>query len=149
MAVFQRQKAGDLWETNGIVKMHIPYQEKLKHKVDFRVKYKFYSEAEGGRKSLPYQGIRFDFWYEHEDAKENSVYIIWPEFEDEKQNVILDNTKSVPESGTARMWIIMDKMRKYHRDRIKVGIIGFFFEGKKVGRCEVIEIIGLLENPIE
>jgi hypothetical protein len=44
--------------------MHQPYEEKLKHKADFRVKYCFYTEQEGGRKSLPYQGYRSDFGYE-------------------------------------------------------------------------------------
>jgi hypothetical protein len=129
--------------------MHQSYEERTKHKADFRVKYRFYKPEEGGRMMLPYQGIRSDFWYEHPENKENSVFIIWPEFEDEDQNLILDETVPVPETGTARMWVIMNKMREYHKDKIKTGTKGYFLEGKRTAECEVIEIIDLMENPIE
>ena len=130
--------------------MHKPYEEKLNFKADFRVKYKFYKEAEGGRKTLPFQGIRTDFWYYHQDNKENSLFMIYPEFEDEHKNVILENNQPVSESGIARMWIIMAPMRGYHRERIKIGTIGYFMEGpNKIAACEVVEFIGLLDNPIE
>jgi len=129
--------------------MHQPYEEKTKHKADFRIKYRFYKPEEGGRMKLPYQGIRFDFWYEHPENKENSVFMIWPEFEDEEQDLILDQTNPVLESGTARMWVISSKMREYHRNKIKVGVLGYFFEARRVAECEVIEIIGLLENPTD
>ncbi len=41
--------------------MHEPYEQKLKHQPDFRVKYKFRAHEDGGRKNLPYQGLRCDF----------------------------------------------------------------------------------------
>jgi hypothetical protein len=48
------------------------------------------------------------------------------------------------------MWIVIPKMRQFHRDKIKVGLKGFFMEGsRRVAECEVIEILGLLTNPIE
>ena len=31
--------------------------------MNFKIKYRFYSEDEGGRKKLPYQGYRSDFFY--------------------------------------------------------------------------------------
>lgn len=131
--------------------MHQPYEQKLKHKADFRVKYKFYTEAEGGRKTLPYQGIRSDFWYEHADHhKQNQLFMIWPEFEDENGNVFLENDRSVKESGTARMWIIMPGMRVYHKEKIKIGTTGYFKEGSKsTAVCEIIEILDLDKNPIK
>ncbi len=46
-------------------KQHIPYKQRLGHLEDFKVKYRVYSKDEGGRESLPFQGIRSDFWYEH------------------------------------------------------------------------------------
>ncbi|RAT97338.1 hypothetical protein [Brevibacillus sp. Leaf182] len=37
--------------------MWIRYQEIRRHPADFRVKYRFYSENEGGRKVTPFQGL--------------------------------------------------------------------------------------------
>src|SRR6188474_3455089 len=127
--------------------MHEPYEQKLKHSADFRVKYHFYTEAEGGRKMLPFQGIRSDFSYEHEGEFKGQSFMIWPEFEDENGNVLLENDRSVNIEGTARMWIINKERRKYHRDKLQLGTIGYFKEGSgNTAKCEVIEILGLLEN---
>jgi len=93
--------------------MYESYENRLKHKADFRVKYKFRSPENGGRKTgEPYQGIRCDFSFVEET--ENKMYLIWPEFEDSDGNVLLYNDKSVPNSGTARMWIINNEMRRLH-----------------------------------
>lgn len=128
---------------------HIPYEQLVKHKSDFRVSYRFYSKEEGGRERMPYQGYRCDFWYEHEANKENSVFMIWPEFEDVNGDVILDTGLPVNSSGTARMLIINDEMRSYHLGKIKTGMTGYFIEGKKVAECKVIEILDLHTNPIK
>jgi hypothetical protein len=125
---------------------HTPYEERLKRKPDFRVKYRFYSQDEGGRYMLPFQGIRPEFGYDNEDHKKGVLFIIWQEFEDEEGNVILDRTNSVREQGTARMWIINDDLIKYHRGKIKVGTKGYFKEGQKsTAECEVIELINIAE----
>lgn len=128
--------------------MHQPYETKLGHPADFRVKYTFYSKDEGGREKLPFQGIRSDFWYDHDSHEVNGLFMIWPEFEDQFGNVILDNKLPVPKDGTALMWIINAERRIYHRNKIKVGTKGYFREGSTTTAvCEVIEIIGLLTNP--
>ncbi len=129
--------------------MHESYENRLNHKADFRVKYRFRSPNEGGRKTgEPYQGIRSDFSFEGEEK--NRMYMIWPEFEDSEGNVILENDKPVPNSGTARMWIINNEMRPNHYERIKVGIKGYFREGATISaECEVIEILDLKTNPIK
>jgi hypothetical protein len=127
---------------------HTPYEERVKRRPDFRVKYRFYSKEEGGRYLLPYQGIRSDFWYEHPDHKtyEQSLFIIWPEFENENEEVITDKSMPVLQSGTARMWIINDQFISYHRGKIKLGTKGFFKEGSRsTGECEVIELINIAE----
>jgi hypothetical protein len=131
--------------------MHIPYEKKLHHKADFRVKYRFYSTEEGGRKTLPFQGYRSDFWYEHpEHSRTNQIFMIWPEFEDEKGNLILTDTVPVQQTGTAKMWILVPEGRNYHKSKIKVGLAGYFMEGsRRVAECEVIEIVDLLSNPTE
>lgn len=40
---------------------HTPYSETRGFKPDFRVKYRFLTEKEGGRKTIPYQAYRSDF----------------------------------------------------------------------------------------
>ncbi|PHR23159.1 MAG: hypothetical protein COA38_17235 [Fluviicola sp.] len=125
---------------------HVAYQSRLNHPEDFKVKYRFYSEKEGGRKHLPFQGLRSDFWYEHENHTLQGIFMIWPEFENENGELI--ETGSVLEEGVARMWIINDSLRPYHKEKIKIGIKGYFIEGQRTGECEVISIIGLMENPI-
>jgi hypothetical protein len=75
--------------------------------------------------------------------------MIWPEFKDSNGEVILQTNCSVPEIGTARMWIIIPERRVYHVEKIKPGLIGYFMEGTmKIGECKVIEIIGLTTNPV-
>lgn len=101
--------------------MHSPYQERLGRGPNFRVKYRFKSEAEGGRRSLPYQGIRCDFSYD----EGNSLFMSWPEFEDEYGNVILKDDITVPSKGTALMWIINPESIPFHQEKIQIGTKGF------------------------
>jgi hypothetical protein len=130
--------------------MHTPYEIRLGHVADFRVKYRFYTKEEGGRLSLPRQGIRSDFWYDHGNNTEDQMFMIWPEFENSEGEVILDNDSPVPQIGTARMWIIVPERRPYHYVHIKEGLWGYFREGaKKTAECRIIEIVGLLSNPTE
>ena len=73
--------------------------------------------------------------------------MIWPEFLDESGETILENNIPVPQSGIADMWIINQKMRSYHRNKIGVGMIGYFMEGSRcVAVCTVTELISLLED---
>lgn len=129
--------------------MHESYEKRLKHKADFRVKYKFRSSEKGGRKNgEPYQGIRSDFSIVGEE--ENQMYMIWPEFEDIEGKVLLYNDRSVPNSGTARMWIVNNEMRPFLYNKIKIGMKGNFREGATFSAdCEVIEILDLKNNPIK
>ncbi|MDH6348628.1 MULTISPECIES: hypothetical protein [Brevibacillus] len=46
-----------------------PYEDWRGHPADFRVKYRFYSEAESGRKLPPVQGYRSDFSYAGDNEK--------------------------------------------------------------------------------
>jgi len=129
--------------------MHNPYEIKLGHPADFRVRYRFYTKEEGGRSSPPYQGYRSDFWYYHGNSSENQLFMIWPEFENADGEVILQNDCSVPGSGIARMWVIVPESRPCHYEKIKPGLTGYFMEGlRKLADCEVIEAVGLLTNPI-
>lgn len=123
--------------------IHIPYEQKAKKPCDFIVKYKFLMNQKNGRITLPHQGYRPDFLYAEDDVK-NGLWIIWPEFLAQNDNVITDKSISVDLSGKARMWIINDQFREKHKARIKIGQRGFFMEGpNKVAECEVIELVGL------
>ena len=126
--------------------MHESYEKRLGHPADFRVRYRFYEEEEGGRKTMPHQGIRTDFSFEQPCGLRGN-FIIWPEFEGADGNIILDETIPVNKNGTARMWIINNERRIIHRDNIKIGLKGYFLEGKRTAECTVIEILGLRTNP--
>ena len=128
--------------------MHEPYEKKLGHIHDFKVRYRLYRPEEGGRKTgVTYQGIRYDFAYSDYGTKDFNVHMIWPEFENENGEIITEHFEMVRETGTARMWIVVDHMRTIHRDKIKIGTKGFLMEAsRRMGECEVIEINGLLTN---
>ena len=122
---------------------HIPYEQRVNKPCDFIVKYKFLMNQEKGRKTLPHQGYRPDFLYAEDEGK-NQLWIIWPEFLDQNDKIITDKFKSVDLIGKAMMWIMNDQFREMHKDRIKIGLKGFFVEGStKVAECEVLELIGL------
>lgn len=122
---------------------HIPYNQNRNRDCDFIVEYRFLSLDEGGRKSTPTQGYRSDFMYSG-DENLKQLWMIWPEFLDNENNIILDKSILVPTSGKAKMWILNETLYELHKDRIKVGLKGFFMEGRhKVAECEVIQIVNL------
>ena len=130
--------------------MWIPYETRRNYPTDFIVFYRFFTEEEGGRRHLPFQGYRSDFAVEDDFTGSNiDLRIIHPEFEDEIGNIILDTTIQVPISGRAKMWILFEESRLRHRNTLKVGMKGYFMEGpKKVAEAEIIEIVGLYSNPV-
>lgn len=113
------------------------------HHDDFEAEMVILPEQEGGRKSAPFNGIRWDFLYEGDKPTE-SLYMIWPEFVDGKDDAI---PRDVPLKGTlrARMYIVDRKLADaLHRDRIKVGTKFFAMEGAcKVAKGMVTKITGL------
>ena len=48
--------------------------------------------------------------------------MIWPESEDDSKNVILARDSPVPKAGIARMRIVMDEKRAFHKNHISVGL---------------------------
>jgi hypothetical protein len=127
--------------------MHRSYETIFNHPCDFRISYRFLTKAEGGLASLPMQGIRLDFSYEHPDHEIESGFTICPEFENQKGSVEFEG--QVLHQGFAKMWIIKNELRSYHQKRITKGLKGFLLEGKKVAECEVVDIVGLMTNPTE
>ena len=123
---------------------HIPYEQNKKRDCDFIVKYRFFSSEERGRKKgNPTQGYRSDFMYSG-DENLKKIWMIWPEFLDDENNIILDKSIRVATLGKAKMWIINEINQDFHRQKIKIGLKGFFMEGPhKVAECEVIEVVNL------
>lgn len=127
-------------------KIHESYEDIFGHKEDFIVNYRFFSEKEGGRKTIPHQGIRSDFWYECDYHETKGLFMIYPQFEDSKG--IMIKSGEVEKEGMAKMWILNQELRPYHQKRIKVGTVGYFMEGsRRTAVCEVTNIIGLMTNP--
>jgi hypothetical protein len=69
--------------------------------------------------------------------------MIHPEFESSAGKPLSED-ENVPSAGTAGMWIIVEKMRDFHREKIKVGVKGFMMGGPdKLAEVEIIEVISL------
>lgn len=123
---------------------HISYEQVKNRECDFIVEYHFFSAEEGGRKTgNPAQGYRSDFMYSG-DENVKQLWVIWPEFLDNENNIILDKSIRVATSGKAKMWIVNGINQDLHRQKIKIGLKGFFMEGPhKVAECKVIQVVNL------
>ena len=100
------------------------------------------------RPDLLFQHMRSDFSYEQFDdgGQQQNYFMIQPEFE-ASDGGVLGEAEKVPSSGTAGMWIVVDEMRAFHRDRIKIGVKGFMMEAAyRLAEVEVIEVIGLAKS---
>lgn len=118
---------------------HVPYEEEFNRKHDFVVEYEFIDDQEDYTTSLC-QGMRSDFCYE-EDYGVKSIYMIWPEFEDEEGHIILDTKTPIKKNGRARMWIMEEEKKDAHKERLKVGQIGFLVGGShKIASVKVVEV---------
>lgn len=113
---------------------------------DFRVSYTMYSPEEGGRTTPAHQHIRWDFQYA-DTSIATSHFMIWPEILLPGGEMLTDG--AVPPHGLADMFIVAPSFRAFHRQHIRPGVRGYFMEGpRRVGACEVVDILGLPTNPV-
>ncbi len=121
------------------------YAEHFGRLADFRVRYKWLGQVGQRRPQKLFQHIRSDFCYaefEKSDQFDN-YFMIHPEFESEMDKPLSEDEPILP-TGTASMWIIIENMRDFHRERIKVGVKGFMMGGPdKLAEVEVIEVVSL------
>jgi hypothetical protein len=113
---------------------------------DFRVRYRWLGQAGQRRPEKLFQHIRSDFSYADyaESQLIDNYFMIHPEFETEPGKPLSED-EDVPANGTAGMWIVVEKMRVFHRERIKVGVKGFMIAAAdKLAEVEVIEVVSLL-----
>jgi len=68
--------------------------------------------------------------------------MIWPEFVDSAGSVLPEG--EILLEGDALMFVVDPDLIPYHKQRIAVGVRGFFMEGPhKVAACEVVAVLGL------
>jgi len=122
------------------------YEKRFGRKCDFIVEYDFILDQEDYVVTLS-QGMRSDFCYE-KDYRPGPVYMIWPEFESENGEVIDDTEVEVSDHGRARMWVMLEEQRPMHKDRLTLGLKGYFVAGShKIVEAKVVEIVSLKCNP--
>ncbi|GAB2801186.1 hypothetical protein [Dyella kyungheensis] len=112
---------------------------------DFEAAIRIFSEAEGGRKTPPYNGIRWDFSYAS-DEDSNQLYMIWPDFfSPSGDSLAKDSPLPIGVELSARMTVVNDEMRaEVHRARIVPGLEFYCHEGpKRVAVGRVTRITGL------
>ena len=112
---------------------------------DFEATIRILTEAEGGRKTSPFNGIRWDFSYVADNATDQ-LYMIWPDFfSTSGDSLPKDQPLPLSTELSARMTVVVDEMREQvHRARIKPGVEFYCHEGRRrvaIGR--VTRITGL------
>lgn len=116
---------------------YFSYAERFDRDYDFRVSYELVNQLEN--ETIIHQGVRPDFCFEEEHSKQN--YMIWPEFEDDDGEILLDTNSPVETTGTARMWIFLDETREALKPRIKPGEKGYLVFGARiVAKLEIISL---------
>jgi translation elongation factor EF-Tu-like GTPase len=128
-------------EPNNSFKMHRLYPIAD----DFEATIRILSESEGGRKTSPFNGIRWDFSYVSDDSTDQ-LYMIWPDFYSPSGDSLpTDSPLPLGVALPARMTIVVDEMREQiHRVRIKPGVEFYCHEGsKRVAVGCVTRITGL------
>ena len=114
---------------------------------DFEATIRIFSTAEGGRKTPPYNRIRWDFNYADE-LPQNALYMIHPVFVDEFGHALQDGVPMpIGVDLAAQMTVLNVEMRGFHSERLTVGTHFFCCEGHH--RCAagvVTKVTGLSET---
>jgi len=112
---------------------------------DFEATIRILTEAEGGRHTPAFNGIRWDFCYASDDPA-IGLYMIWPDFFSTSGDS-LPTDLPLPQGVdlTARMFILVDESRaKVHRSRIEPGVEFNCYEGaRRVATGRVSRLTGL------
>ena len=115
---------------------------------DFEATIRILTEAEGGRKTSPFNGIRWDFSYVADNATDQ-LYMIWPDFfSDSGDSLPKDQPLPLSTELSARMTIVVDEMREQvHLARIKRGVEFYCHEGpRRVAIGRVTRVTGLHDD---
>jgi len=113
---------------------------------DFEAIIQIFSPEDGGRMTPPFNGIRWDFAYAGDHVPTDGLFMIWPDFFNEKGDSLpTDQPLPIGVGLRARMTVVVDEMRAcLHRARISVGVAFYCHEGsKRVAAGTVTKITGL------
>src|SRR4051812_15392318 len=108
---------------------------------DFEGVVRILTEREGGRRSAPFNGIRWDLRYFFQG--EDQLSMVWPEFIDASGDAIPADR---PLSGLlrARFHVVAEEMRNFHQLHARPGVGFFCVEGPKVCAAGVVtQVTGL------
>jgi translation elongation factor EF-Tu-like GTPase len=112
---------------------------------DFEAEIRILRFDEGGRRTAPFNGIRWDFNYAFELPTAN-LYMIWPDFFDALGvSRSYDRPLPIDVALPARMTIVVEAMRTaVHQKQIEVGTHFYCCEGpQRVAEGRVTKITGL------
>jgi hypothetical protein len=115
---------------------------------DFEVVIRIYTRAEGGRRTPPFNGIRWDFAYAEDGPDPPMLYMIWPDFVGpDGRSLPTDQPLPVGPELPARMHILSAEMRlDVHQLRVAPGVRFFCHEGSvRVAEGVITKITGLVE----
>lgn len=118
-------------------------------RVDFEAAVRILGPQEGGRRTPPANGVRWDFAYA-DDPPGASLYMIWPDFlDDQGGSRPSDTPLPVGVELTARFFILNDDLRRdVHRARLREGVRFYCHEGsRRTAEGRVIRVIGLHDAP--
>ncbi|HEL2979761.1 TPA: hypothetical protein UMB92_002620 [Stenotrophomonas maltophilia] len=113
---------------------------------DFLARIRILTPEEGGRRSPPRNGIRWDFAYA-DGVRELELFMIWPDFRQASgDSWAVDLPLPVGEPLLAGLTVVNDMQRvRLHRERIRPGVRFHCHEGPRVvARGEVTCVTGLL-----
>jgi hypothetical protein len=113
---------------------------------DFEAGIRIYTRAEGGRRTPPFNGIRWDLAYADDGPTPPMLYMVWPDFVGpDGRSLPTDRPLPVGPVFPARMYVLMDEMRAdVHRGRIAPGVRFFCHEGpQRVAEGVVTRVTGL------
>ena len=110
---------------------------------DFEARITILTEAQGGRKTPPVNGIRWDFLYAQDDPADG-IFMIWPDFCDADGTSFSTDTQL---KGTlhARMHIARKEgIATHHQGKLQEGTEFYCVEGpKKVAKGVVTKLTGI------
>lgn len=115
---------------------------------DFEATIRIFREEEGGRRTPPRNGIRWDLCYADDDPKE-TLWMVWPDFLDQSgESRPEEEELPVGVQLPAKMFVLVDAMRsEYHRKKAAVGVRFYCHEGpKRVAEGVITKITHLFDE---
>jgi hypothetical protein len=119
---------------------------------DFEAVVRILTRAEGGRRTPPVNGIRWDFAYAADGPNPPLLYMIWPDFlGPDGRSLPPDRPLPIGVELPARMTVIADELRAvFHWHRIAPGVQFFCHEGpQRVATGVVTTVTGLFRPAAE